>query len=66
MSRLDRDGKTFTHYTVKEGLTNNDVSCIFQDESGNLWFGTNGGVSRLDRDGKTFTHFTVKEGPERE
>jgi signal transduction histidine kinase len=62
LSRLDRDGKTFTHFSVKEGLSGNKVSCIFKDRSGNLWFGTDGGASRLDPDGKTFTHFTKKEG----
>src|SRR6185295_17857511 len=58
------DGKYFTHFTEKEGLTNkgpnnNNVLSIFEDKSGNMWFGTEGGgVSRLDRDGKTFRHFT--------
>jgi ligand-binding sensor domain-containing protein/serine phosphatase RsbU (regulator of sigma subunit) len=53
--------KTFTHYTEKEGLSNNYVRPILEDKSGNLWFGTNGGgISKYD--GKTFTHYTEKEG----
>ncbi len=55
------DGKSFTHFTEKEGLCKNNVYPILQDKSGNLWFGTRfGGVSKYD--GKTFTNFTEKEG----
>jgi ligand-binding sensor domain-containing protein len=51
----------FTHFTDKEGLSNNVVRSILEDKSGNLWFGTaGGGVSKYD--GKSFTHFTDKEG----
>jgi serine phosphatase RsbU (regulator of sigma subunit) len=43
------DGKSFTHYTDKEGLSNNTVWSMLEDKSGNLWFGTNGGgVSKYD------------------
>ncbi len=52
--------KSFTHFTKKEGLSNNIVKSILEDKSGNLWFGTDGGVSKYD--GKSFTHFTEKEG----
>jgi ligand-binding sensor domain-containing protein len=40
------DGQSFTHYTEKEGLSNNYVLSILEDQSGNLWFGTNGGGVR--------------------
>jgi ligand-binding sensor domain-containing protein/serine phosphatase RsbU (regulator of sigma subunit) len=53
--------KSFTHFTDKEGLSNNVVLSILEDKSGNLWFGTaGGGVCKSD--GKRFTHFTDKEG----
>jgi ligand-binding sensor domain-containing protein/signal transduction histidine kinase len=54
------NGKTFTNYTTKEGLSNNTVWSILEDKSGSLWFGTSGGVSSYD--GKTFTNYTEKEG----
>jgi ligand-binding sensor domain-containing protein len=55
------DGKSFTHYTDKEGLSNNIVLSILEDKNGNLWFGTNGGgASKFD--GKSFTRYTNKEG----
>ena len=38
--------KTFIHYTAEQGLADNNITCIFEDKIGNLWFGTkNGGVS---------------------
>jgi ligand-binding sensor domain-containing protein/serine phosphatase RsbU (regulator of sigma subunit) len=51
---------SFTTFTEKEGLSNNYVMSILEDKTGNLWFGTNGGVCRYD--GKFFTNFTEKEG----
>lgn len=53
--------KTFTHYTESEGLSGNYIWFVREDQSGNLWLGTNGnGVSRFAR--KSFKHFTTKEG----
>ena len=54
------DGKNFTQFTKKVGLTSDYVFSIFEDYSGNLWFGTSDGVSKFD--GKTFTNFTEKDG----
>jgi len=50
----------FQHFTTKQGLVNNQVSTIYEDKSGNIWFGANGGVSRYD--GKSFRNFTTEEG----
>jgi ligand-binding sensor domain-containing protein len=51
------DGTSVTHFTTKDGLSNNSVWCIVEDRSGNLWFGTRGmGLCRYD--GKSFTNFS--------
>ncbi len=51
----------FTHYTDKQGLPNNTVKSIMEDENGNIWFGTHGGgVSKYN--GMIFSHYTEKEG----
>jgi ligand-binding sensor domain-containing protein len=51
------DGKTFTCFTTKDGLINNNVWSILEDRAGNLWIGTrNTGLSRYD--GKYFTSFS--------
>jgi signal transduction histidine kinase/ligand-binding sensor domain-containing protein/CheY-like chemotaxis protein len=54
------DGRSFTTFTIKDGLADNRVNSIFQDREGILWFGTWGGVSRYD--GQRFTTFTTKDG----
>ena len=53
-------GKSFQHFTTREGLANNGVFSIYEDRAGIIWFGTGGGVSRYD--GKSFRNFTTKEG----
>ena len=53
------DGKSFTNFTEKDGLNGNDVSCIYQDEKGKLWFGTEVGICYYD--GKIFTNFSIAE-----
>jgi ligand-binding sensor domain-containing protein len=53
------DGKTFTNFTTKDGLSNYSVFSIVKDRSGNIWFGTrNTGLCRYD--GKSFTNFSAK------
>ncbi|BBE20851.1 adenylate cyclase [Aquipluma nitroreducens] len=50
----------FTHITENDGLCNNLVYSILNDKSGNIWFGTNEGVSKYG--GSLFTHYTRNEG----
>jgi ligand-binding sensor domain-containing protein len=47
------DGKEFTQFTEKDGLSNNKVWSILEDALGNIWFGTDDGVSKYD--GKTIS-----------
>lgn len=42
------DGKLFTQFTVKDGLSSNIVSAILEDKKGNIWMGTDEGVCRYD------------------
>lgn len=50
----------FEHFTQENGLSNNQVQCIFQDSKGYMWFGTSQGVSRFD--GYRFTIFENSAG----
>ncbi|MBW8049363.1 MAG: hypothetical protein FVQ77_03275 [Cytophagales bacterium] len=53
------DGSKFTHFTTEDGLSHNIITSIFEDRSGIIWIGTEGGgINRFD--GKNFTHFTEK------
>ena len=47
------DGKLFTQYTEKDGLSHNYVYSILEDKAGNIWFGTKEGLCRYD--GKTIS-----------
>lgn len=42
----------FNHWTVRDGLSNNDVRTTFRDSRGYLWIGTASGLNRYD--GYTF------------
>lgn len=46
---------------VDQGMQSSYVKCVFEDQSGNLWFGSyGGGVSKYD--GQYFIHYSKKEG----
>jgi len=53
------DGKSFTTFTSKDGLSGDMVTRIVEDKKGNLWFG---GAGLSSYDGKSFTRFTTKDG----
>ena len=42
------DGKSFTQFTVKDGLSSNCVYSILEDKMGTIWFGTTDGICRFD------------------
>ncbi len=64
------DGKSFTHFTKKDGLCSNNVASITEGPDGGIWFGSitsdhpqyieEGGVSRFD--GSTITRFPEVRG----
>jgi ligand-binding sensor domain-containing protein len=53
------DGKNFTNFTTKDGLTNNIVWSILEDNTGNIWFGTSEGICRYDTRGRTFMSIPI-------
>lgn len=42
------DEQNFEHITITEGLTNNTITCLFEDHLGYLWIGTEAGLNRYD------------------
>jgi ligand-binding sensor domain-containing protein len=51
------DGKSFKKFTTKDGLINNEITCIYEDKAGNIWFGVSGGASCYD--GKSFRNYVI-------
>ena len=54
------DGSTLKSYTTQDGLVDDRVTNIYEDEIGKLWFGTTGGISVYD--GNSFTNYTLGDG----
>ena len=51
-----------TYFTVENGLPDNSVESILEDENGNLWIGTSSGISFFNTDSEQFTNFTTEDG----
>jgi signal transduction histidine kinase/ligand-binding sensor domain-containing protein len=62
LDKFDPTTGTFEHYRVSEGLPNNVVYGILEDENGFLWLSTNLGLSRFDPRTETFKNFDVSDG----
>ncbi|MEP7318402.1 MAG: two-component regulator propeller domain-containing protein, partial [Panacibacter sp.] len=51
-----------TRYSVKNGLANDVVYGILNDDEGNLWMSTNFGISKLNIKTNSFRNFEVNDG----
>ena len=53
---LRAGGESFQHFTTKDGLASNMALHIYEDKTGNIWFGS------IRYDGKSFRNLTTKDG----
>jgi len=51
-----------THYSTDDGLSDNTIKSIIEDESGNLWIGTSSCITLLNTRINTFTNFSKADG----
>lgn len=56
------ESNTFEHYTVTNGLADNHVMGILEDNSGKLWISTQNGLSRFDPSTGTFNNYFSGDG----
>lgn len=59
---LNQETDTLRHFTANDGLPNNTILGILEDNKHNLWLSTFRGISRFSPDKMTFHNFTESDG----
>jgi len=62
LTRFDPKKEIFNCFTEKDGLANNAIYGILNDENANLWISTNKGISKFNTTTKTFKNYDVNDG----
>lgn len=65
LARVDdptQEHPTFAHYTMKEGLSSDQITCITEDQWGRIYLGTGLGLDRLDPVTGRVKRYTVADG----
>ena len=62
LNLFDYEAENFRSYTVDDGLANNVVYQIAEDNKSFLWLSSNKGLSKFDMINKTFKNYTVSDG----
>lgn len=52
----------YQHYSISDGLPNNNINSLEIDQNGRIWLGTNNGLSRFDPERETFCNFDRLDG----
>lgn len=59
---LDGGKESFKAYTTDDGLPNNTIKSILQDNKGFLWIATNNGLARMNIEHETFEVYNTSDG----
>jgi len=62
LNLFDKTNETFIHFTEKDGLPNNVIYGILEDDQGNLWLSTNKGLSKFNPSELKFENFDITDG----
>jgi signal transduction histidine kinase len=62
LDQLDSNGVVLAHFTERDGLVGNTISCILEDRAHELWMSTNRGISRLDTTTRYFKTYGTEDG----
>ncbi|NOT38304.1 MAG: response regulator [Saprospiraceae bacterium] len=60
--KWDRIKQTFNTFSTKEGLSNNYVSSILEDDLGYLWIGSDNGLIRFNKQTTKSHTYTIDDG----
>ncbi len=58
----EKGNYSFSHLNIKDGMNSRAVYGIIQDESDDIWFSSNKGVSRYSPEHNNFKHFDTSHG----
>lgn len=58
----NKEKDLFEAYTTEDGLPNDIINAIVEDDGGNIWVSTNNGLSRFSPKDKTFKNFGLSDG----
>ncbi len=62
LNLMNQEKGTFQSYTEKDGLANNTIYGILEDDDGNLWLSTNQGLSKFNPDKGDFRNYDRLDG----
>ena len=59
---MNLERNSFTSITKKDGLPDNVIKSILEDENSNLWIGTNRGFSKYNPNTKIIKNYSISDG----
>ncbi len=62
LNKFNTTTEDFDHYTTLDGLPNNAIYGILEDDHQNLWLSTNQGISKFSPQEKSFQNFESGDG----
>lgn len=62
LNLFDIDKEKFSRYSMLDGMPNNTIYGILEDDCGNIWLSTNNGISKFDLSKNIFRNFDEKDG----
>ncbi len=60
LSAQKTESNLISRYSTEQGLSNNTIHSVLQDNNGFIWIATEEGLNKFD--GKNFTHFALNKG----
>lgn len=62
LNKFNSLNKSFTLYSVSDGMPAAVLFAMEEDSKGNYWISTNIGIIKFNKDSLTFDHFTLNDG----